>query len=206
MTSKPRLQISFHTESKVSSLEPTRKDDKININEFELEKLSLENFNEILDNCNNNIYLKDFEVENKKNNYDIFEKQDKIIDHLENVEFTSCVVIDFVKGKIQRCGEIMKLRQLKNLFGNHEIKKDILTKTFDTLLTFRKVTSNHNITTATNTATNTSSDDEKIFLNEPPSLFMIKFLFKKTPKKEEKKSINDFEQFGCEFRQKIWNS
>ncbi|RIA92360.1 hypothetical protein C1645_820785, partial [Glomus cerebriforme] len=80
--------------------------------------------------------------------------------------------------------------------GNHEIKKDILTKTFDTLLTFREVTSNHNITTATNTATNISSDDEKIFLNEPPSLFMIKFLFEKTPKKEEKKSINDFEQFG----------
>ena len=101
-------------------------DDEININEFELEKLALENFNEILDNCNNNIYLKDFEVENEKNNYDTFEEQDKIIDHLENVEFTSCVVIDFVKGKIQRCGETTKLRQLRNLFGTWQVDREAI--------------------------------------------------------------------------------
>ncbi|RIA89065.1 hypothetical protein C1645_825358 [Glomus cerebriforme] len=75
-------------------------DDEININEFELEKLSLENFNKILDNY-------------------------KIIDHLENVEFTSCVVIDFVKGKIQRCEETTKLRQLRNLFGTWQVDRKI---------------------------------------------------------------------------------
>ncbi|RIA94113.1 hypothetical protein C1645_818489 [Glomus cerebriforme] len=119
-------------------------------------------------------------IENEKNNYDTFEEQDKIIDYLKNVEFTLCVVIDFVKadreainevdGKLSRLGlhaddTTKRLECLGNWLidiaqtGNHEIKKDILTKTFDTLLTFREVTSNHNITTATNTATNTSRDN-----------------------------------------------
>ena len=62
------------------------------------------------DNYNDSIYSEDSEVENEKNNYEIFEEQDKTIDYLENVEFTPCVVIDFVKGKIQRCGETKKLR------------------------------------------------------------------------------------------------
>ncbi|RIA88795.1 hypothetical protein C1645_825828 [Glomus cerebriforme] len=93
-------------------------DDEININKFELKKLSLENFNEILDNY--------FEIENEKNNYDIFEEQDKIIDHLKNVEFISCVVIDFIKGKTQQCEETMKLRQLRNLFGTWQVDKEAI--------------------------------------------------------------------------------
>ena len=347
-------------------------DDEISIDRSEIENLSLENFNETLDNCNNNIYLKDFEVENEGNNCNTLE-QDKIIDYLENAEFTPCVVVDFVNGKIQRCGEKTKLRQLRNLFGtweidreavnevngalerlgvcdthfqfdnkylhksqnklvkdfnqgivqwrrciscnkyityfsrgvgctihswklnkqniqvpcigqyscevlracpplcrrafddikqqqyictscyenlgghihhrpgrgkkgttcineklhaddttkgleclgnwlicvarteNIEIKKDILTKTFETLLSFCNVTSNNK----TCTATDTSIDEEKIFLNEPPSLFMIKFIFEKISKEKSEKKVNDFndlKQFGCEFGQKIWNS
>ncbi|CAB4400824.1 unnamed protein product [Rhizophagus irregularis] len=88
-------------------------DNEINFDEFEQGKVSLENYNEIFNDDNNDIYLKDFEVENE-------EEQDKIIDYVddvENIEFTPCVVIDFVKGKIQRCGETTKLRQLRNLFG-----------------------------------------------------------------------------------------
>ncbi len=85
---------------------------------------------------------------------------------------------------------------------NNEIKKDILIKTFKTLLTFCEITSGHNTITIISTLTN----EEKIFLNEPSSLFMIKILFKRTSKKEEKKDTNDFEQFEYEFRQKLWNS
>jgi len=82
---------------------------------------------------------------------------------------------------------------------NNEIKKDILIKTFKTLLTFCEITSGHNTITIISTLTN----EEKIFLNEPSSLFMIKILFKRTSKKEEKKDTNDFEQFEYEFRQKL---
>src|SRR5436190_19166076 len=92
-------------------------DDKISIDRSKIEKLSLENFNKTLDNCNNT-YLKNFEVENKE--------QDKIIDYLENAEFTPCVVIDFVKGKIQRCGETTKLRQLRNLFGTWQVDREAI--------------------------------------------------------------------------------
>ncbi|PKK66461.1 hypothetical protein RhiirC2_784761 [Rhizophagus irregularis] len=68
-------------------------DNEINFDEFEQGKVSLENYNEIFNDDNNDIYLKDFEVENE-------EEQDKIIDYVddvENIEFTPCVVIDFVK-------------------------------------------------------------------------------------------------------------
>ena len=50
--------------------------------------------------------------------------------------------------------------------------------------------------------TNVSTSQEKIPLNELPSLFMIKVLFMKTSKKEKvvtNYEIYDFEQFGHEF-------
>ncbi|GBB95430.1 hypothetical protein RclHR1_25310002 [Rhizophagus clarus] len=64
-----------------------------------------------------------FEVEN---NYEAFEGQDEIINYMENVEFTPCVVIDFVEGKIQRCEEKTKLRQLRNLFGIWQINREAI--------------------------------------------------------------------------------
>ena len=73
-------------------------------------------FNETLNNDNtSDIYFKDSE-ENQESDYEIFE-QDIVIDDLEHTKFTPCVVIDFINGKIQRCGESTKLRQLRNLFG-----------------------------------------------------------------------------------------
>src|SRR2546421_692628 len=50
----------------------------------------------------------------QENNHEEVER-DEIIGHLEQMKFTPCVIIDFVKGKIQRCGELGKLRQLPNL-------------------------------------------------------------------------------------------
>ena len=41
---------------------------------------------------------------------EIFEKNE-IIDHtVEQTKFTPCVIIDFVEGKFQRCGEVGKLK------------------------------------------------------------------------------------------------
>jgi len=68
---------------------------------------------------------------------------------------------------------------------NNEIKKDILIKTFETLLTFCKITSGHNTTITISTSTN----EEKISLNEPSSLFMIKILLKELLKKRKKRTL-----------------
>ncbi|GET01204.1 hypothetical protein GLOIN_2v1473966 [Rhizophagus clarus] len=241
----------------------------MSFDEFEQKIISLENFNETLNNFNNDIYLKDFEV---GNNYEAFERQDEIINYVKNVEFTPCVVIDFVEGKIQRCGEKTKLRQLRNLFGTWQIDREaikevdsillrlgvcdshfqfdnkylhksqnkqlkdfnqgvgctihswklnnkniqvpyigqysckalqalppILTKTFEILFTFCEITSNCDTTSATNTTTN----EEKISLNEPPSLLMIKILFKEISRKKEKENVNDYEKLGRKFGQNL---
>ena len=44
-----------------------------------------------------------------RNNYE----QDQVINSLECTKFTLCVVISFIKGKIQRCGESTKLGQFE---------------------------------------------------------------------------------------------
>jgi hypothetical protein len=46
--------------------------------------------------------------------------------HLEQTKFTPCVVIDFCEGKIQRCGESGKLRQLRNLFGTWQVGRNAI--------------------------------------------------------------------------------
>ncbi|PKK57698.1 hypothetical protein RhiirC2_797577, partial [Rhizophagus irregularis] len=94
--------------------------------------------------------------------------------------------------------------------GNNEIKKNILIKIFETLLFFLPLKSDSTTSFSTSTA-NTSTDykeQEKIVLNEPPSLFMIKTLFIKIYKEKECKNveINDFNEFGHTFGQKLWNS
>ena len=67
---------------------------------------------------------------------------------------------------------------------NNEIKEKVLTKTFETLLTFCEIIPSCNITFTTSTIAN----EGKVSLNEPPSLLMIKILFKKISKKKEKES------------------
>src|SRR2546421_697455 len=77
--------------------------------EFEREML-----NETLDNTSE-------DSEKKKKNYcEIFE-HDEVIDNLEHTELTPCVVIDFINGEVQRCGESTKLKQLRNLFGTWQV-------------------------------------------------------------------------------------
>ncbi|CAG8751189.1 22334_t:CDS:2 [Rhizophagus irregularis] len=93
---------------------------------------------------------------------------------------------------------------------NNEIKKNILIKIFEALLLFFPLKSDSTTTFSTSTA-NTSNyeEQEKIILNEPPSLFMIKTLFIKIYKEKEYRKnveINDFNEFGCTFGQKLWNS
>ncbi|RHZ69357.1 hypothetical protein Glove_284g94 [Diversispora epigaea] len=95
--------------------------------ELEQEEFSLE-YNEILDNSStNNMYSKETE------DNETFEKEE-IIEHLENTELISCVVIDFVKGKIQRCGDSTKLRPLHNLFGTWQVDRGAIKEVDGVLL------------------------------------------------------------------------
>ncbi|GBC39514.2 hypothetical protein GLOIN_2v1480545 [Rhizophagus irregularis DAOM 181602=DAOM 197198] len=49
----------------------------------------------------------------------------EIIADLELKDLTACVVIDFINGKFQRCGQNEgKIRQLRNLFGTWQIDRD----------------------------------------------------------------------------------
>ena len=85
---------------------------------------------DLLEEYNNEISSNDeFEHEIPDNTSDIYFKdfeQDKVIDNLEHTEFTPCVVIDFIKGEIQRCGETTKLRQLRNLFGTWQVDRNAI--------------------------------------------------------------------------------
>ncbi|GET01797.1 hypothetical protein GLOIN_2v1482460 [Rhizophagus clarus] len=93
--------------------------DEISSNdEFECEML-----NETLDNTSD-IHFEDPEKK-KKNDCETFE-YDEVIDNLEHTELTPCVVIDFIKGEVQRCGESTKLRQLRNLFGTWQVDRDAI--------------------------------------------------------------------------------
>ena len=69
--------------------------------------------------------MEDFKNEtlDQYNDNEIFEQEfeDEIIDHLE---LTPCIIIDFIEGKIQRCGETQKLRPLHNLFGIWQIDRN----------------------------------------------------------------------------------
>ncbi|RHZ89131.1 hypothetical protein Glove_18g68 [Diversispora epigaea] len=94
-----------------------------------------ENYNEI-----NN--FEDFENETfDQENNEIFDQEfeEEIIDHLK---FTPCVIIDFIKGKIQQCNETEKLRQLHNLFGTWKIDRDTV-KEVDGVLSKLGVCNSH---------------------------------------------------------------
>ncbi|GES79528.1 hypothetical protein GLOIN_2v1480545 [Rhizophagus clarus] len=87
--------------------------------EFEQEEFSLGDNNSISD-----IDSEDFE-ENEKRDYETFEKEE-IIEHLENIELTPCVIVDFVNGKIQQCEDSTKLRPLYNLFGTWQVDRNAI--------------------------------------------------------------------------------
>ena len=65
------------------------------------------------------------DITDSENNYGEIER-DEIINNLEQTRFTPCVIIDFVRGKIQRCGETGKLRQLPNLFGTWQVDREMV--------------------------------------------------------------------------------
>ncbi|PKK57181.1 hypothetical protein RhiirC2_798524 [Rhizophagus irregularis] len=74
-------------------------------------------------------FLEEYNDEISSN--DKFEREmlNKTLDNtnnLEHTELTPCVVIDFIKGEVQRCGESTKLRQLRNLFGTWQVDRDAI--------------------------------------------------------------------------------
>ena len=69
--------------------------------------------------------FKDFEnFEKEARKQEIYNKIDKIIDHLKQIKFTPCVIVDFINGKFQQCRETGKLRQIRNLLGIWQIDRD----------------------------------------------------------------------------------
>ncbi|GBB93562.1 hypothetical protein RclHR1_21980006 [Rhizophagus clarus] len=94
--------------------------------------------------------------------------------------------------------------------GHDEIKKDLLIEAFKTFLPF--VNKLSTMPSETDSQTTNTSTNQEIYLNEAPSLFMIKTVFIETSKKNKKKrnekilEISDFKEFGREFGQKLWNS
>jgi len=118
---------------------------------FEQETLELFNKTRLwVDNNNDStssIDSKDFkdyeeEVLDQEGINEIFEDKDEIIDHLEQTRFTPCVIIDFINGKFQRCGETGKLRQLRNLFGTWQVDRDAV-KEVDSILSKLGVCDSH---------------------------------------------------------------
>jgi len=99
---------------------------------------------------------------------------------------------DIIKG-LEFIGNLLiKIAQIEN---NDEIKKNILIKTFEILF---PLISNETYADSTTTISNPTVNyekQEKIILNKPPSLFMIKFLFMKffKEKKTKKNEIDNFE-------------
>src|SRR5581483_5687150 len=86
------------------------------------------------DNYENETEL-DFENENENENEsedNQFSHNDgdefyEIIEILEQKELTACVVIDFINGKFQQCGQKKgSIRQLRNLYGTWQVDRDAI--------------------------------------------------------------------------------
>lgn len=103
----------------------------------------LELFNEILALTENDssTEFEDFEIEEESGN-ESEEIKDEVIDHLEQIKFSPCVIIDFVNGKFQRCGNTEKLRQLRNLSGMWQVDRDSI-KEVDGILSKLGVCGSH---------------------------------------------------------------
>lgn len=80
--------------------------------------------NETLDNTSDIVYFENFKKK-KKNDCKIFE-YDEVIDNLKYIEFTLYVIIDFIKSEVQWYRELMKLRQLQNLFGIWQVDRNAI--------------------------------------------------------------------------------
>jgi hypothetical protein len=101
----------------------------------ESKRISLK-FNEILecinDDTDNTSTFSDMDFEEIENfekkikEQEIYNEMDEIIDHLEQENFTPCVIIDFIEGKFQRCEGTGKLRQLHNLFGTWQVDRNAI--------------------------------------------------------------------------------
>ena len=68
--------------------------------------------------------FENFEKEIKEQ--EICNERDETIEPLEQARFTSCVIVDYIEGKFQRCEETRKLRQLRNLFGTWQVDRDAI--------------------------------------------------------------------------------
>jgi len=94
---------------------------------FSMKELFINIYDSNTDDSNSS--FEDFQNDtiDSKDFQDDFEEieRDDIIDDLEQTRFTPCVIIDFVGGKIQRCGESGKLRQLSNLFGTWQVDREV---------------------------------------------------------------------------------
>ncbi|RHZ75099.1 hypothetical protein Glove_217g170 [Diversispora epigaea] len=82
----------------------------------------------------NNYYESELELENEnKKENEHYNDKDEIIEVSEQTELTACVIIDFVDGKIQRCKQKGKLKQLYNLFGTWQVDRDDIKEADSTL-------------------------------------------------------------------------
>ncbi|PKY46612.1 hypothetical protein RhiirA4_461515 [Rhizophagus irregularis] len=101
----------------------------------EPERISLK-FNELLENINDDtdntstfsdIDFEELEyLEEEIKEQEICDEMDEIIEHLEQQNFTPCVIIDFIEGKFQQCKRTGKLKQLRNLFGTWQVDRDAI--------------------------------------------------------------------------------
>jgi len=86
--------------------------------------------NEDTDNSSvfsDDIDFKDFEnFERENEEQEICNERDETIEPLEQTRFTSCVIVDYIEGKFQRCEETRKLRQLCNLFGTWQVDRNAI--------------------------------------------------------------------------------
>lgn len=121
--------MSEQTNTFSPSLSPFSVNEDIDEINNEHERISLK-FNEMLtyindDTDNTSISSVDFEdFESEIKEQETCNERDEIIDNLEQLKFTPCVIIDFVKGQFQQCGKTEKLRQLRNLFGTWQVNRD----------------------------------------------------------------------------------
>jgi hypothetical protein len=91
--------------------------------------------------------------------------------------------------------------------GSDEFKKNLLIETSRALLPFTSVPFNTDTDTTSTFTNHILTNQAKILFNEPPSLFMIKLIFKKEIEMNSKTNFEiDFEKFGRTFGQKLWNS
>ncbi|RHZ56814.1 hypothetical protein Glove_396g30 [Diversispora epigaea] len=121
----------------IEELENEINNDNIENNNINSNIVNSNEFFEDEDNSSdtdNNYYESELELENeneKENEH--YNDKDEIIEVSEQTELIACVIIDFVDGKIQRCKQKGKLKQLHNLFGIWQVDRDAIKEADSTL-------------------------------------------------------------------------